>query len=337
VVVKLSGFFTIFRPQILFMAKSKKKSIASGKQKKASVKNSKKKSKSKIDEKSIDDSGAPLRKAKRVAKRAAKRVVKRKPSAYNILQKEIAKYCVDNYGRKCSKTEISEIYQSLKTRFFDVDEKKLKVSPSEVAKTIDEKLAYRGKEEIPVFLTDFYWFDVIVRLWSNDGGFFSDDDTLIFDISSIGLGKRKTPFFSLVEIYQDEVYTELIEFFEEVENQTGKKLNESPIPKWIYDEEQSDIENRRFVWKIEFDDEDGAIPSQPKIDDDNVEVSQEDIDKALKEAKESSTDKESAKEDVMLKIEQEKTAQKKEETRQKAMSLLEKGLIKYEDFQKMIS
>jgi hypothetical protein len=323
------------------MAKRQKKSDASGKQKKVSIKNSKKKSNSKIDEKSIDDSGSPLQKqkkvvkraAKRVVKRAAKRVVKRKPSAYNILQKEIAKYCVDNYGRKCSKSEISQIYQSLKTRFFDVDEKKLKVSPSDIAKTIDEKLAYRGRTKMPVFLQDFYWFDVIVRLWSNDGGFFSDEDILVFDISSVGLGKRQTPFFSLVEIYQDEIYTELTEFFEEVENQTGKKLNQSPIPRWIYDEEQSDEANRKFVWKIAFDDEEQPTGQET----DELDINQKDIDNALKKAKSVTEDEGLSKKDIELNIEKEKTSQEKEKTKQQAMSLLEKGLISYEDFQKLIS
>jgi hypothetical protein len=313
----------------ILMSKKKKSSVQGNEQKSDENKLPSIKKRKAIRKKIVEPKG------KQKKTRGAKKVKPRKQSSYNLLQKEISEYCKKNYNRKCSKSEISDIYRSLKERFFDVNEKKLRATPQEIAKEIDSKLAYRQAKSMPTFLSDFPWFDVLSRLWSNDGGFFKEDDMLTFDLSDVGLGKRKTPFFALVEIYQDEIYADLIEFFEEVESQTGKKLNQSPIPRWVYQEELSDAGNRKFVWKILFDDDDGAVKATTGKN--QGEITEDDRQQAIQEAQAQESTKSKTDKELELEIEKEKTAQEREKTKQQAMDLLQKGLITPDQFTKLIS
>ena len=247
------------------LGKSPRKSSPS---KKNSQKTAKKKSVKKVDEEL-------LKKGKRKAKRkkgfiplkggASKEVPSkvRKQSSYNIVSSAISKWCKEN-GARCTKKQISEIYQALKERRLKDDKYNLTAEEIELGikgklvlnegKYNEEKvdlLAFKNDEAVPLQFLEFNWFDS-PSFFNNDGLFFKKDDVLRFDFTSIGRGVVEVYYSEFNKVYRDEIYVWLTQDIEDFEKQNGVML--SPVPKFILNEEMTDIENRIFEWTFESDD-----------------------------------------------------------------------------------
>ena len=289
---------------------------------------------------------------KRPAKRkAAPLKAKRVQTKYDVVRGIVADYCKRNYGRRCSREESKQIYQALKLRFFDKDIK-TKITLEQIKSDIDKVLAFKDKTSPPDTTTQpFPYFELIIRLYDNDGGYFREDDTLIFDLTAIGEGKVKTPYAELPYSYKTDIYERIRGYVEDVESATGKKF--SPQPEFVYDADKSNLEKRLFVWKLSLDAVEGKEEQQTTKEikegkeekERNLEYNKEKAKEEIQEIKEDIKDDSNA-----LAIEKEKTKQKEIERdieekklRQKivdrqlrAMDLLEKGLITQEQFAQMI-
>ena len=222
-------------------------------------------------------------KKERVVKRKAKRVEPKKQNSYHIIQSAISNYCKEKYGKSCSKKEMSEIYQALKSRY--KDSKGVQINPNEIAKEIDKRLAYYDVTKVPKVLKDFLWFDVVDRLKGNDGLYFRDEDMIVLDFSSVSddLGVMKTPYSSLEEFYTDDLYPLVQEYFEDVYNQTGIKV--SPPPTFVLNEEQTDYEKRIFRYEFDIDDKQ---KSKEKLEqrEEGFDLTDKDVKDAIEQAKE---------------------------------------------------
>ena len=219
----------------------------------------------------------------RVVKRRAKRAEPKKQNSYHIIQSAISNYCKEKYGKSCSKKEMSEIYQALKSRY--KDSKGVQINPNEIAKEIDKRLAYYDVTKVPKVLKDFLWFDVVDRLKGNDGLYFRDEDMIVLDFSSVSddLGVMKTPYSSLEEFYTDDLYPLVQEYFEDVYNQTGIKV--SPPPTFVLNEEQTDYEKRIFRYEFDIDDKQ---KSKEKLEqrEEGFDLTDKDVKDAIEQAKE---------------------------------------------------
>ena len=167
----------------------------------------------------------------------------RKISAYNIVTSAISDWCKRN-GARCSRKEISEIYQGLKQRYanqgipfaFDKDE---------VEKALKERLSQRGRKELPTQFKEFNWFDT-PSLFNMDGGYFKNDDILRFDLSLIRKGILEIEYSELNDVYREQIYIFITEVVDEYEQEFGEMP--SPIPQFSYNEEFTDLENRIYQW-----------------------------------------------------------------------------------------
>ena len=268
----------------------------------------------------------------RFGKRKAVRKPERKPSNYNLIQGAIADYCVRKYGKKCSKKEISEIYQGLKNRYLE-EGRKSPFTPKEIAKEIDKRLAYLGKGSMPTFLKDFVWYMIEDVLVFNDGGFFKPSDRLIFNMTAIGLGKRKTEYSDLSDFYKEELYGEVREWMMDVEGETGIKI--SPQPTFVLDEDASDFEKRIYVWKFDLSDVDEKDELEIVKEPEEAVVEEKKGEGEVEKEKEVKAGEKGVSEKVLL--EREKTAQLREKTKQEAMALLKEGKIDLDTFKMLIS
>jgi len=181
--------------------------------------------------------------------RKAKRVIvsqsPRKKSDYNVLSSQISEYCKKRQnGKPCSRQKIAEIYNAIKQ---EQNKEGKKLSQQEIRSIIESKLAFVNVKSVPELLKQFDWFRVVDVLVEGSGSFFKDQDLIVFNLSEIGLGSLKTPFFNTEDYYLDEIYPTIQQYADEVEDLTGRKLN-SPPPQFIYDESKSDIEKRIFTW-----------------------------------------------------------------------------------------
>jgi hypothetical protein len=253
-----------------------------------------------------------------------------------LIQGAIADYCVRKYGKKCSKKEISEIYQGLKNRYLE-EGRKSPFSPKEIAKEIDKRLAYLGKGSMPTLLKDFVWYLIEDILVFNDGGFFKPADRLVFNMTAIGLGKRKTEYSDLSDFYKEELYGEVREWMMDVEGETGIKV--SPQPTFVLDEDASDFEKRIYVWKFDMSDVEGKeemeIVEEAEGEAEQAVAEEKKGEDEVEKEKEAKTKGKGVSEKVLL--EREKTAQLREKTKQDAMALLKEGKIDLETFKLLIS
>ena len=223
----------------------------------------------------------------------------------------------------------------MKLRFLD-KELKSKVTLEDIKKDIDKVLAFKGETSPPTsVILPMPYYDAVTRLYNDDGGFFQEDDTLIFDLTSIGEGKVKTPYAELPYTYKTDIYERIQNYIADVESE-GIKI--SPPPEFVYDADSSNEEKRVFVWKINFDNveekEQILTGEQIKEQKEDKEKNEETIKEKVEEVK---SDAES------IAIEQEKTKQKsleleiaKEKTKQDAMALLQAGAIDLPTFLKII-
>lgn len=224
-----------------------------------------------------------IEKKPRVVKRKAKRQEPKKRNSYHIIQSAISNYCKEKYGKSCSKKEMSEIYQALKSRFANNNGEQ--INPNEIAREIDKRLAYYDVNKVPKVLKDFLWFDIVDRLKGNDGLYFRDEDMIVLDFSSVSedLGVMKTPYSSLEEFYTDDLYPLVQEYFEDVYNQTGIKV--SPPPTFVLNDEKTDYEKRIFRYEFDIDDKQ---KSKEKLEqrEEGFDLTDKDVEDAIKQVKE---------------------------------------------------
>jgi hypothetical protein len=222
---------------------------------------------------------------------------------------------------------------------------------AEIKEDIDKVLAFRNQEELPVSCEDFYYFEVLTNLFGNDGGYFREDDTLIFDLTIIGEGKIKTPFAELPYAYKTSIYEAIRDYIQDVETETGIKV--SPQPKFIYDADKSNLEKRIFIWKINFDSTENKEQifttkelKEQKEDRDKVdERMDEKVEELKNDAEQIAIEQEKTKQKgIELEIEKEKTKQKDAELemakirkQQDAMAMLQAGVIDLETFKRLIA
>jgi hypothetical protein len=238
--------------------------------KKNSRKPAKKKSPKKVDDELVNK--GKKRKAKRKQgfvplKEGASMEVPskvRKKSDYNIVSSAISKWCKEN-GARCTKKQISEIYQGLKQRRLKGDPKyQLTAEDIELGikgqlvinegKTNEEKvdlLAFKNDESVPLQFLEMDWFNA-PSFFNNDGLFFTNEDILRFDLTSIGRGVVEVYYSEFNKVYRDEIYVWVTQDIEDYEKKNGQML--SPVPKFILNEQMTDIENRIFEWTFESDD-----------------------------------------------------------------------------------
>jgi len=282
----------------------------------------------------------------KVVKRKAKRVEPKKQNSYHIIQSAISNYCKEKYGKSCSKKEMSEIYQALKSRY--KDSKGNQINPNEIAKEIDKRLAYYDVTKVPKVLKDFLWFDIVDRLKGNDGLYFRDEDMIVLDFSGISddLGVMRTPYSSLEEFYTDDLYPLVQEYFEDVYNQTGIKV--SPPPTFVLNDEQTDYEKRIFRYEFDIDDKQ---KSKEKLEqrEEGFDLTDKDVKDAIEQAKEEkvepSQEKEArvkSKEEIELELTQAKIKLKQEQTnltkeRKEVVSMYREMLAKKEISQEMFT
>jgi hypothetical protein len=188
----------------------------------------------------------------------------RKKSAYNVVSSAISKWCKEN-GARCTKKQISDIYQGLKERRLTGDPKyQLTAEDIELGikgelvlnegKKNEEKvdlLAFKNDEAVPLQFLEMDWFNA-PSFFNNDGLFFKKEDILRFDLTSIGRGVVEVYYSEFNKVYRDEIYVWVTQDIEDYEKKNGQML--SPVPKLILNEQMTDIENRIFEWTFESDD-----------------------------------------------------------------------------------
>jgi hypothetical protein len=173
----------------------------------------------------------------------------RKVSNYNLVSSAVSKYCKDNYNRKCTKKEISEIYNELKLRYLTSDPK-YQLTADEINSQITKLLSNRNNLNVPVSLFGFNWFE-LPSLFNQDGLFFKRDDVLRFDLRIINKGVVETTYEELNDFYRNEIYVWINEVVDEYESDEGELP--SPIPQFDLSAEESDEENRIFGWSFTSD------------------------------------------------------------------------------------
>ena len=304
-------------------------------------------SKKKVPTKKSKSDGIKAKKTNQLlknGKRKARKKGVRKPSQYNAVKKSISEYCKRKYGRRCSQKEISEIYSNLKSRFIDNKSEKNPISIQDIQRTIDERLAYYGKDDtMPILLRDFEYFNTLAILYWRDGGFFKQDDILNFDLRGIGEGIVRCTFNELPEAFGEEIKDVVKEWVTDVIDATG--FEPSPPPTFVFDEEMSDYGKREFTWVLDIDYE-GELPSKEEREEEEEDgtsgksragTGKSKSKKGEKGAKkESKTESEGETPESVL-IEREKTLQAKEKTKQEAMELLRSGKIDLDTFKLLIS
>jgi hypothetical protein len=312
-------------------------------------------------------------------KRKAKRVVVRKvvkprgKSVYNIVQGAVSDYCKRKYGRKCTKDEINTIYRELKSRYVD-GFKNNRLSAEQISKTIDEKLVYKDKNRVPKVLKSFPYYDILSQLQGNDGLFFKSDDILVFDLSVLeesaksfgilGFKRYEVLYSELEDFYTDELYPMMKEFFSEFNSEFG--FEPSPPPEFVMSDDETDIENRTFVYYLDLSEVEGidGNDTRPKkeakkggekdvkvedidFDDDEGDLGgQKGVKKEVLEGGEGGSKGESEKvrlkeleirdKELELKIKEEERKTKESETKKLAMELLRDGIIDKDEFKKLV-
>jgi len=289
---------------------------------------------------------------------------KRRISDYLVLQSAISKYCLDRYDKlmadpslsaeekkkirkKCTKKEVSEIYQGLKSRFLTSKTKGLQINAGDLSNEIESKLSYKNRATIPFTCREFEWYMTIDMLYGSDGFYFKPSDTLNFNCNMgvpFDMGVFSTEYNQLEDYYKDEMYAPLREYMEHLQEESDSSIK----PIFVFNEQLSDIENRIFWWDLD----DGGMgefepkPKKEKSDDlsDDFELSEEDIAEEVEKGKSKGEDKPKGGKEPKAKKEisndvllaREKTKQEQEKSKQMAMELLKDGLISKSEFKKLI-
>jgi hypothetical protein len=332
------------------------KSTTKSPAKKNSQKTAKKKSVKKVDDELLNKG---KRKAKRkkgfvpLKKGASMEVPSkvRKKSSYNIVSSAISKWCKEN-GARCTKKQISEIYQGLKERRLTGDPKyqltaediELGIKGNLVLNKGTEKeekvdlLAFKDTDGVPTQFLDFEWY-FAPSFFNNDGLYFKSDDVLRFDLSSIGRGVIEIYYSEFNSVYRDDIYEWITEEVEGFESESGKGY----YGRFKLNQDATDIENRIFEWTFEGQDE-GQVPTQEGrekvtgIKDKSLPTeaeakAQKEEDKA-REKQESAPPRKLSKKELELETLKEKNKEKELQIKEKEIDLesVKLGLMDAEEF-----
>jgi hypothetical protein len=195
----------------------------------------------------------------------------RKISDWNIVSSSISKWCKEN-GSRCTKKQISEIYQGLKERRLKGDPK-YKLTAEDIQLGIqgelilnkgtskEEKvdlLAYKNDTSVPAQFFTFPWFNA-PSFFNNDGLFFRDEDVFFFDLTPIGRGLVQTTYKDFNTKYRDELYMWITQDIDDYEDRNG--IPPSPPPDFILNQEETDLNNRVFEWKFQY--QSSILPNAP--------------------------------------------------------------------------
>jgi hypothetical protein len=294
-------------------------------------------------------------KAKRPAKRKAKRVIAKKQSSYNILQSAISKYCKERYEKlmanpmisaedkkkirkTCTRAETSDIYKSLKARFLETQEKNLVLSPQEIAATIEQRLAFRDSDSFPLVLRqNIEWFSLLDILVGNDGGYFKPDDVLLFNCSIFELITYESYYREIEDVYTESIYSDIKDFVDE------NKEFDSPIARFVFNEAESDIENRIFYWDLTWSEfEEGEDEEDFTTKDTGTTSTEEETETEEETTTKKGKGKKKDKDADSVAIEKEKTKQKeldlkieKEKNLGKLLDMFNQGQIDAETFKRL--
>jgi hypothetical protein len=204
--------------------------------------------------------------------------------------------------------------------------------------------------------------------------FFKSDDILVFDLSVLeetaksfgilGFKRYEVLYSELEDFYTDELYPMMKEFFAEFYAEHG--FEPSPPPEFVMSDDETDIENRTFVYYLDLSEVEGidgndTRPKKESGKSGGKDVNVEDIDFEEEEGG-SGKDKEREKKvleggegggkgesekvrlkelelrekELELKIKEEDRKAKESETRKLAMELLRDGIIDKEEFKKLV-
>jgi hypothetical protein len=244
--------------------------------------------------------------------------------------------------KTCTRAETSDIYKSLKARFIETTDKNLVLSPQEIAATIERRLAFRDSDTVPLILRQkIDWFALLDILVGNDGGYFKPDDVLLFNCSIFELITYESYYSEIDDVYTENIYSDVKDFVDE------NKEFDSPVAAFVFNEAESDIENRIFYWdltwseyesgKDEDEDEDESEDEDEGVGTTTTETEPEE-EKDTKKGKGKKKDEDSD----LLAIEKEKTKRKqiqldikKQNNLTRLMDMLQQGLIDAETFKRL--
>jgi hypothetical protein len=256
------------------------------------------------------------------------------------------------------------------------------LSAEQISKTIDEKLVYKDKNKVPKVLKSFPYYDILAQLQGNDGLFFKSDDILVFDLSVLeetaksfgilGFKRYEVLYSELEDFYTDELYPMMKEFFGEFYAEYG--FEPSPPPEFVMSDEETDVENRTFVYFLDLSEVEGidGNDTRPKkesgksggknVNVEDIDFDEEDGDgsgvgeggkgkdkgreKEVLEGGEGGGKEKSENvrlkeleirdKELELKIKEEERKAKESETRKLAMELLRDGIIDKDEFKKLV-
>ena len=187
--------------------------------------------------KKIKGKAKPLKKKKPSKKKKGKI---RKPNSYFAIRSAVSKYCREKYGKPCPEKEMRRIYYDVKRRYFP------ETPLSEILVEIDSILSNKDSNSVPPNTLSFPWYEIENQIFRGDGLFFRADDTIILDLSLVDMGIFETAFAELPVIFR-EVYPTFRRRTYEIEAQG---FAASPMPEFLYNEEASNIEERKFEWDL---------------------------------------------------------------------------------------
>ena len=203
-------------------------------------------SKKKTDKKVSKKTSTKSRKVKKTTNKVV--IKRRKPNSYNVIRSSVSKYCKEN-GARCSRNELDAIYYEIKRQYLSGKESQ-NLTLNEITREVDRILGFKDMDNLPVEMYDFDWFNLDYEITRNNGLFFKDDDTMMFDLSEISLGVIKTPFTKLSYVWNSQMYPSIRSYLSDM---GGIVRENSIIPKFYYVKEKSNSRKRVWYWKLVID------------------------------------------------------------------------------------
>jgi len=171
-----------------------------------------------------------------------KKKTKGRVNRYIAIRSAVSKYCREQYNKPCPEKEMNRIYWELKDRYDDVPVGK-------VLAEMDVLIGQKDRDELPAEMVFVQWYNMGNLLFRADGLFFKSDDDIELDLSAMGMDTFKGKYAEMSEIYRNDIYPTLRIRTYEAEDNDG--WSASPQPTFIFNEELSDVKNRKFVWTME--------------------------------------------------------------------------------------
>jgi len=171
-----------------------------------------------------------------------KKKTKGRVNRYIAIRSAVSKYCREQYNKPCPEKEMNRIYWELKDRYDDVPVGK-------VLAEMDVLIGQKDRDELPAEMVFVQWYNMGNLLFRADGLFFKSDDDIELDLSAMGMDTFKGKYAEMSQIYRNDIYPTLRIRTYEAEDNDG--WSASPQPTFIFNEELSDVKNRKFVWTME--------------------------------------------------------------------------------------